>query len=182
MFTYGNFDDELRLSKRLKHRNDEDVFVLFPSKDSVTVKRLMEGEDGDDDDNDDHNSSSFRKRTIIIIDGTWSNAKAINKIPILKKYKRICLSNATRKSHINLRKHKTENHVSTLSALIHLFEELKEPQKVVSSLSQAHNLAVAQYEAQTRSKLIFTKNGAQKWIKSYVPPRPDSASTTVVRT
>ena len=156
IFTYGNFADELRLSELLAHRNDEDVFVLFPSKDSVTMSQL-EGEESKEE---------GRKRTIIVIDGTWTMAKAMNRCEMLKKYKRIRLSNATRKSHVNMRKHQKQDQVSTLSALIHLFEELPdEPESVISNLSQTHELAVSHYVSQTRSTVVETEDGQSKHIK-----------------
>ena len=157
IFTYGNFADELRLSELLAHRNDDDVFVLFPSKDSITTSQLRkEGEE----------SMKGRKRTIIVIDGTWTMAKAMNRCEMLKKYKRIRLTNATRKSHVNMRKHKNQDQVSTLSALIHLFEELPdEHESVISNLSQTHELAVSHYVSQTRSKVVETEDGECKHIK-----------------
>ncbi len=161
LFTYGVLDDELRLSKRLEFRNPDDVFVLFPTKDAITTKE-MPGEDSS------KSPSTYRKKTFVIIDGTWNTAKTVNKIPILQKFRRIKLSGASRARHANLRNHITDGHVSTLSALIHLFEELEVREDVIANLSKVHDIAVEHYEAQTSSKVVVLEDGKKKRVKYHI--------------
>ena len=60
-------EDMVKMTKEIKDTGEENVFVLFPSEDAITVREARE-------------KGMFLKcPTIIIVDGTWGQARRLNK-------------------------------------------------------------------------------------------------------
>lgn len=173
VFTFGKIESEDRLMWRLRRASElrgDPVLVLFPSPDSVTVTEFLSSEESG---RARGMCASERKKgaalgmrgreekerrfVIVVIDGSWKNARRLNAV-LPKSYRRVRLSSCSRKAYPNLRKHSMENRVSTMSALLHMLQELEEPQADIDALGQGLSHAATAYYKQSRKPRHKTVN------------------------
>jgi DTW domain-containing protein YfiP len=170
VYIFGSRADETALVAELEKRSSKApgrVFVLFPSKNSITVSEAINRANTRrpslpvSPDNGVSTGAAVRGSgvhggmdapyTIVIVDGTWSNAKTILKALPLERLgiQPIRLARSTRERHGNMRRHAVDSRVSTLSAVCYLLEELGERRGAVDALSRLLHLAIQRYYEQT---------------------------------
>jgi DTW domain-containing protein len=86
----------------------EEVAVLFPSEGATQVENL-----------------ATPPKTLIVVDGTWSNAKkVVEKCPLLSRLPRLAFTPQT-PGNYRIRQEPTEKHYSTVEAVAYVLERLE---------------------------------------------------------
>jgi DTW domain-containing protein YfiP len=120
------------------------VVALYPSRDSITVKELRERQRAVEE--------GFKPIgtpiTLIVIDGTWAQAKMMYKsLPphIIK----IRLTEAFQDDYGFLRRHTIKDQVCSYAACVHALEELGESPENIASLRYQLSIKIEGFKSQT---------------------------------
>lgn len=166
VYTHGVAESETALFFDLMKERPENVLILFPSRSSVSVDTFLGEERSgmieptEDDGVEREQETHQRRLKIIILDGTWHRVKTMNKFSLLDGYRRVHLTGSSRKKHGNMRKMANDAKVSTMSAVIHLFEELHVDPSTISAMERAHAIAVEAFRRQTNQRIVSADSKA----------------------
>ncbi|GAB5356245.1 hypothetical protein AAMO2058_000274300 [Amorphochlora amoebiformis] len=163
VYIYGDIhseDNMLEDIRKMMRRGG--ALVLFPSDDSLTSQQFLnkyskKGGDG-------KNQATKNGIGLIIIDGTWNNARRMNTF-IPGCVPRVKLSTPSRAKFRNMRKHSEKGRVSTMSAFIHLLEELGVREELTCPLGDALNLIIEKYYSQSHKPVCEVVNSRKKFAK-----------------
>jgi DTW domain-containing protein YfiP len=120
--------------------SDPNTFVLFPGQDARTFAELDMSVDPQG-----QSISCEKSYNIIIVDGTWTQAKKIER-SLPPHVPRVCLESLERLSEAlkrPMRAHSDSSKVCTLAAVIQLLAEMRCAQSVMESLSELLALKAA---------------------------------------
>eukprot|EP00474_Spongospora_subterranea_P010452 CRZ10910.1 hypothetical protein [Spongospora subterranea] len=141
-YVFGVPSHESRLLQSIAE-HDGPTLVLWPGPESITTDELLSAQAQTGD-----LSPSYQ---IIILDGTWSNSRAMNRV-IPKHIARIRLSGSHRQEFGGARKHSNKTRICTAGACLHMFRELGITSQQLSPLANAINTCFDQYAMQKNSE------------------------------
>ena len=127
------------------------VVALFPSKDSITVSELRQkqGSSLPVTSNTLHSNNQYDAITIIVIDGTWSQAKSMYKL-LPANIIKVRLTEAFQSDYGFLRQHEVNEHICSYAAVLHLLTELKEDTNKINTMRSHLNIKIEAFRAQTQ--------------------------------
>ena len=131
-----------------------------PSSSSLPVSEVekeTKESGGDVDESDPIPTPSRHPLTIVVLDGTWKNARMmcrrVRRLLGEIKVSAVKLKDSTRADFQPLRNHTAVERVSTTGAVIHLLRELGDSPEAVQSLSLSLVASIEHYAKQTKKPL-----------------------------